>query len=275
MPVIPGSEIRGMFRNNFEILTNSCMSSLDSDMSLSKRTLESFSAGLLHRVEKNNETRFDLFEAKDVLWRTEGENNTKTDLEWRDSKKTRKCYIQEDYKEGEIVNYTEISRMSNGKAIKPLADDVQKYNSKLSTYKIGYIIKGEEGPKKHCCHIFRVNKLEPKCKNIKISLLDELLDIYEKIRWKMQVNTKNIKKNLQILRREKVKSIFQYIIQRYLNHREKVNCFYHHHVSLEKFMIIHWPHLQKNLNHVQKIVVIVKLVLYLEQWWMMITLHRE
>lgn len=196
MPVIPGSEIRGMFRNNFEILTNSCMSSLDSDMSLSKRTLESFSAGLLHRVEKNNETRFDLFEAKDVLWRTEGENNTKTDLEWRDSKKTRKCYIQEDYKEGEIVNYTEISRMSNGKAIKPLADDVQKYNSKLSTYKIGYIIKGEEGPKKHCCHIFRVNKLEPKCKNIKISLLDELLDIYEKNTLENASKYKEYKKEL-------------------------------------------------------------------------------
>lgn len=66
MPVIPGSEIRGMFRNNFEILTNSCMSSLDSDMSLSKRTLESFSAGLLHRVEKI--MRLDLIFLKQKMY---------------------------------------------------------------------------------------------------------------------------------------------------------------------------------------------------------------
>ncbi len=49
-PVIPGSEIRGMFRSNYEILTNSCMSALDSDKKLSKRTMESYQPGLLQRA---------------------------------------------------------------------------------------------------------------------------------------------------------------------------------------------------------------------------------
>lgn len=69
-PVIPGSEIRGMFRSNFEILTSSCLSSLDSDMLLSKRTMESFLPGLIYRDPRTG--TYTLYAAEDVLWRTEG-----------------------------------------------------------------------------------------------------------------------------------------------------------------------------------------------------------
>ena len=58
-PVIPGSEMRGMLRTNFEILTNSCLSALDSDIQLSKRTNEVFKPGLL----KKENGKFFLYEA--------------------------------------------------------------------------------------------------------------------------------------------------------------------------------------------------------------------
>ena len=59
-PVIPGSEIRGMFRGYFEILSNSCMSALDSDTQLTKWTSEVFKAGLL----KKENGKYVLYEAE-------------------------------------------------------------------------------------------------------------------------------------------------------------------------------------------------------------------
>lgn len=183
-PVIPGSEIRGMFRSNFEILTNSCMSALDSDMQLSKRTMESYKAGLLHKREDKDEEGnviYDLYEATDVLWRTHGADDIIADLEkWKDDKehKERKCYIQKDFAEGEKVKFKLNER--EGKGVKPLASEVSKYSEDTEGEE-GYIIKGEKSPggpsSKHCCHIFmKSNKLIQS--KIKISLLDDLLEVY-------------------------------------------------------------------------------------------------
>lgn len=47
-PVIPGSEMRGMLRNNFEILTNSCMSAIDNEINISTRN------GKMKREKKYN-----------------------------------------------------------------------------------------------------------------------------------------------------------------------------------------------------------------------------
>ena len=64
VPIIQGSEIRGMFRSYFEILSNSCMSALDSDTQLSKRTSEVFKPGLLKKVGD----RFVLYEAESLRY---------------------------------------------------------------------------------------------------------------------------------------------------------------------------------------------------------------
>lgn len=186
-PVIPGSEIRGMFRSNFEILTNSCMSALDSDMKLSKRTMESFLPGLLRRVSgADGKARYDLVEAKDVLWRTMGANNTEDDLEWVNNKehRNRQCYIQDQLKEGEHVTF-QVKMRDRGK---PLASLVRPGQDGADGTKgarcEGYIIKGEKSPegpsRKHCCHIFMFNPLKAAevRKNVNISLLDDLLEIY-------------------------------------------------------------------------------------------------
>lgn len=74
-PVIPGSEVRGMFRSNYEILTDSCLSSLDSDMQLSKRTTESFKPGILVRKDDT----YELYQAKAIRWRLQGA----TDTNWK------------------------------------------------------------------------------------------------------------------------------------------------------------------------------------------------
>ncbi|MEQ8172702.1 MAG: TIGR03986 family CRISPR-associated RAMP protein, partial [Candidatus Eremiobacterota bacterium] len=53
LPVIPGSEIRGMIRNAFEALTNSCMSTIDDKQLLYKRTTQPGKPGML--VKENNQ----------------------------------------------------------------------------------------------------------------------------------------------------------------------------------------------------------------------------
>lgn len=187
-PIIPGSEIRGMLRSNFEILTNSCMSSLDEDAVLSKRTGHIFTPGLL---KKNADGSFSLYEATDYLWRTKGENNTQDELQWKDKYFVRKCYRQKAFLEGEKV-YFRIKRRDKGK---PLAMQVSCVWQRGMT--TGYIIKGEDGPEmtepgkpvniskakgeKHCCHIF-VPKAQPKYRKLSsesIRHLDLVLTEYK------------------------------------------------------------------------------------------------
>lgn len=150
-PVIPGSEIRGMLRSNFEILTNSCMSFVDDERVLSKRTSEVFKAGV---IKKNGEN-YELYAAEDCLMRTQGANSLED--EWSNSTDdyVKQCYVQDEsvLHEGQEVTFTYIKRESK---IKPLAKNV-----KIGKEETGYVLKGSKGPdmgggkqQKHCCHIF-------------------------------------------------------------------------------------------------------------------------
>ena len=187
MPVIPGSEIRGMFRNQYEILTSSCLSGFD-DVLLSKRTAEVFKAGLIKKTTNG----YELYKADDCLWRTKGANNT-TDIDKWDinSCYNKKSYIQSGKKEGEKVSFFKLER-EKGKPLarleKPTNEDADHYFEWQSVdSEEGYILKGEDGPEmkynrktspKHNCHIFTVT-----CKVVKedldISCLDEVLKVYK------------------------------------------------------------------------------------------------
>lgn len=175
-PVIPGSEIRGMLRSTYEILTNSCMSVLDENVTLSKRTNEVFKSGLLKKTAQG----YELYEAVDCLWRTKGENNTTDETNWKDNYYTRKCYRQKDFREGEKVYFECKER---GAKVKPLAFKVSKKKTKESLIE-GYLILGEDGPvmgkreEKHCAHIF---KLTNRKKNlvVDISLLEKVIAEYQ------------------------------------------------------------------------------------------------
>ena len=182
VPVIPGSSIRGVLRSNYEILTNSCMSAIDDDDVLSKRTNETFKPGLL---KKEGES-YRLYKAEDHLLRTMGENSLVDDTHWADDKmhNTRKCYRQKDLQEGQKVFFTKKDRTSTNQYGKSLALNVSDKPEKGKT--IGYVIKGEDGPdmngakqQKHACHIF-VQKGEYKeLSRDEVGTLNKVLDAYK------------------------------------------------------------------------------------------------
>ena len=75
IPVVPGSEMRGVVRNVYETLTDSCMSMLNTDTYPVKRSPERFKPALLHR---DNEGEWELLPAEslrigmgaDAQWKT-------------------------------------------------------------------------------------------------------------------------------------------------------------------------------------------------------------
>lgn len=195
-PVIPGSEMRGMLRSYYEILTNSCMSAIDDNtVTLSKRTNQAYEAGL---IKKTGPDTYDLYRAQDYLMRTEKENSLKDDNFWKndDSHNTRKCYVQESLKEGREVFFFYKEPESENKAdnkkmeFKNKRKLLARYVSDKKTdeqNRTGYVIKGEDGPQtgtmqqKHCCHIFEKpgEEEEPYRRNISLSTLDKVLKAYK------------------------------------------------------------------------------------------------
>lgn len=186
-PVIPGSEMRGMIRSIYEIMTDSCMSALDEDVILSKRTAEVYKAGLIRR-EKNG--KYSLVEAEDCIWRTKKENSSVDEKAWKPEYYKRKCYIQDNFPEGTRVIFRPQKR-GRGKT---LAFQVQPFKDGKQGGTEGYIIKGEPGPEqepnrnglspqKHCCHIFRLkpdSETKPKSLVQELENLKSLLKMYEK-----------------------------------------------------------------------------------------------
>lgn len=148
-PVIPGSEIRGMLRSNYEILTNSCLSSME-DAVLSRRTCQIFEPGLIKYVKGNTENQghYVIYKAKDCILRTKDKNNLEIEKNWKKEHNNRKCYVQEGLKEGQEV-YVSIEQKGRKNVVLDL-----KYDYLRDNYETGYVIKGEEGLTKHCCHIF-------------------------------------------------------------------------------------------------------------------------
>lgn len=179
-PVIPGSEIRGMLRSYYEILTNSCLSMVDEKKVLSKRTEQVFSAGLIKREADGG---YSLWSAIDHLLRTYGANSLR-DKPYFDEETDykNKSYIQDSIPEGSKVFFDKETRDKG----KPFARRVTTSNVKLRN-SVGYILKGAPGPtmemknEKHCAHIF-VQTSKCVSEKLKIEILDTALNEYEKAR---------------------------------------------------------------------------------------------
>ena len=185
-PVIPGSSVRGVLRSNFEILTNSCMSAIDDDDVLSKRTNETFKQGLLKKEGEN----YRLYTAEDHLLRTMGENDLRDDPHWKDdpAHNNRKCYRQKDLQEGQKVYFIKKARTStapNGKSfpVKSLALQVSDQAGTGKT--VGYVLKGEDGPnlngakqQKHACHIFSLQGEFKQLEKEETATMDKVLKAY-------------------------------------------------------------------------------------------------
>ena len=177
-PVLPGSELRGMVRSIYEAMTNSCLSAVDEDVVLSKRTVEHFKAGVLMKSENG----YQLFTAKDYLYRANG----RADFSFHSYEDKS---LPED---GSHVFFSEdrISASHRPGYAKPFACDISSKRD-CEQQKEGYLLKGEPGPdlakskgskcndcpaltegkckangekncyllEKHCAHVFEENKL--------------------------------------------------------------------------------------------------------------------
>ena len=203
-PFIPGSEIRGMFRSVYEMLTDSCLSVLNEDIVLSKRTHEVFSAGLLKKV---GEKQFDLYDAEDCIFRADesGSDKDAPPDHYRNNDRgikeycgyKTKSYKVERFNDGDCVFFDRIERgkakslaknyqIPRGKA-KSLAKNLSETKSGESKTK-GYVLKGLAGPEmgiakkeKHNCHIFCLTD-ESTCihEGVNIEILKEVLGEYAK-----------------------------------------------------------------------------------------------
>ncbi len=186
-PVIPGSEIRGMLRSNYEILTNSCMSVVDNEKVLNRRSCHVFQPGLLR---KNKDGSYDLLAATDCIWRTKGTDMDEDEKNWqKEYGKDRRCYIQSKFREGQKVYFDYDSR--GGGKCEQLATNVQGESAEVE----GYIIKGEASPEiadhpedeKHFCHIFTLKNAKNKViEKVSTELLELCLAEYKKNKERVQ-----------------------------------------------------------------------------------------
>ena len=144
IPVIPGSEIRGVVRNVYETLTDSCMGMLNEESHPIKRTAEAFSPALFYRDKKGTIV---LYQATSFRI---GEK----------AYKGRKPYGFEKYKNGEKLYYQRPERNEKG-GYKPIS----RYSGQSGKYKAyGYLLKWGMGGRKERYHLF-VLKPDQKGKN--------------------------------------------------------------------------------------------------------------
>lgn len=163
IPVIPGSEMRGVVRNVYETLTDSCMSMLNTDTYPVKRSPERFEAALLHR---DSEGKWELLPAlslriglgADACWKT-----TKKGKKIRWATKPPKGF--EDCHNGTTIYYQEPEQINKWsfKTIEHYSDKVGKYT------KHGYLFKWGMGVAKLHYHVFVVQKSELAISEFKLS----------------------------------------------------------------------------------------------------------
>ncbi len=189
-PFIPGSQMRGMVRSVYEMLTDSCLSTLNDDDILSKRTHEAFSAGLL---QKNGNGTYSLYKADDCIFRAEKNgsvrnagNSTyrKVGDVWKYVDEATKSYKinNSDYHEGQKIFFKRTVR-ENGR-FKSTAKNLSLTKT-LDSPDIGYLLKGIDGPKmkdklkeKHNCHVF-YKKPELVANAVNLSILETVIKAYE------------------------------------------------------------------------------------------------
>lgn len=161
-PIIPGSSIRGMIRNIYETLTDSCLSVIDNDSILYKRTNDYYSHGLL---KKNNDGTVDLYKADVAII------NLK--------------FLKGEFNEGQKVKFN-IIKSNDTKSKNQKAKDVIPAKNNEKRDEEGYIIRGEKGFNKKNAHIFYCANQKIK-KDISLESLKYVIKTYssEKINQKI------------------------------------------------------------------------------------------
>lgn len=168
-PVIPGSSIRGMLRSMYEPLTNSCLSAVNLDEQLYRRSCEYFKPGLLKRETVQGSVRYSLVSAekavvvngiKDKEDIKEGKDSGVTRFEkkheeefkkYEDKIKEHEKDKEKSYKVGcRVEVQTNEDERKKAKEEKKKVDRLIVLEEESSTKEkeTGYYFKGEPGPTK-------------------------------------------------------------------------------------------------------------------------------
>jgi CRISPR-associated protein (TIGR03986 family) len=142
-PIIPGSSIRGVVRSVFEALTNGCLSTVDDETLLYRRTNEPKTPGL---IVKNGD-KYELYRAERVMLNTRG------------SHKFGKPVNPNDYKTGAEVYIKKTAKpftTSRGFGTGLYGVDDITHNPGNGYFK-GYVLIGEAFQRKHHDAVF-INK---------------------------------------------------------------------------------------------------------------------
>ncbi|SES98000.1 TIGR03986 family type III CRISPR-associated RAMP protein [[Clostridium] polysaccharolyticum] len=160
-PVIPGSEIRGMIRSIYEAFTCSCMSAIDLDKPLYKRTSDYYRYGIL----ENNDGVLKLYKldmVKDVVMVGKKYAN---DLE--------ECqYVTYRYKMKKYGPHTR-------KFVNESLGIITEEDIKKSGENCGILFKGEEGFKKEWFKVFNASNLGDAV--IEMELSDDRIKSFEHV----------------------------------------------------------------------------------------------
>lgn len=148
VPVIPGSEMRGVVRNVYETLTDSCLGLLNEETYPVKRSAEAFKPALLYRDSQND--KIILYEARSYRIGSPKppQNNRRPAPDGFG-----------DMRNGTPICFTEPLKKDEKDQPKPISNyDIKDTNDQDSKKKVGYLLKWGMGVKKSRYHVFVAGK---------------------------------------------------------------------------------------------------------------------
>lgn len=152
-PIIPGSSIRGVIRNVYETLTDSCFGTMRKDTKITERVKKALRPGLLVRYGDNGQERWELHKAERYLIVTDGNFYKQWELEKEGIRLYGKNWLRKNYKTGDRVRYNTVAKKKNGEA--HTYKQMGAYaNFNRNGKKAGHICIGETAPNRHFQSIF-------------------------------------------------------------------------------------------------------------------------
>ncbi|SDZ39603.1 CRISPR-associated protein [Evansella caseinilytica] len=166
-PVIPGSEIRGAIRSVFEAAFNGCLSQVNQNKTLHRRSMQPKKPALLRKTQNG----WEIKECYRIILNTDPRNKNKIGKygTFIDIKKL---------KEGQVLYFSEMNKHKKRPTIKHIITDEIK--PKKGFWKTGYVHIGEPCDTKYHESLFvpKNNKVWELIDNQEIELLKKVLDKY-------------------------------------------------------------------------------------------------
>lgn len=169
-PYIPGSSVRGVIRNMYETITDSCFGTMKKDTIITSRTKYPFEPGLLIKEEEE----WKLYQAKKHVLVVDSATYYKKKLEEKGVNLYSSNQLQG--QSGDKVYYKSVVGKNGKTYVKYFATEKSK-----ETNKEGWLCIGEKTSNRHFQSIFEKGEMEEQYSNITekdLKKLEEVLDIY-------------------------------------------------------------------------------------------------